>query len=433
MENRVLNFIKDNNLINKQPIVCATSGGVDSVCLIHILHKLGYKVILAHVNHHKRAQSEIEEREMQNLTIKMDIPFEVLEYHYDGVDNFHNDSHHARYNFFRDVCNKYKTNTIATAHHADDQMETVLIKIMEGSNLYGYGGISICNDDGSYRIIRPLLCCSKNELYSYAKKNNLIYFEDSSNFEDDFLRNRLRHHVIPLLKNECSDLANKIEEYSIQAHEAFSFIRGLSIDYLKKSDNKIIYETFSSLNIALKKDIISLMLENLNIRKNNNIILDILALFNDNKGSKRIQLENGYLFIRSYNIGYISVDSSLSNECVYVNLDEKIQFMGKYVFYFTKKIDGINAKYIKLCYNQLELPFCIRTKNDGDFIQINGGTKKVSRVLIDQKIPMDCRKKIPIITDNKGNILWIYNVMRSNLVFDQLDTGDIYFVCEEKI
>ena len=194
MDNIIASFLKENNLIIDKPIIVACSGGADSVCLLYVLYKLGYKVILAHVNHHKRIQSETEEDAMRNFANELNIPFELLEYHYDGMDNFHNDSHNARYNFFRGLCKKYDTNIIATAHHQDDQIETVLMKIMEGSNLYGYGGIAIVNDDGEYKIIRPLLCVDKDEIYSYAKKNNLIYFEDKSNQEDDFLRNRIRHH-----------------------------------------------------------------------------------------------------------------------------------------------------------------------------------------------------------------------------------------------
>ena len=239
MENKIKNFIINNNLIEEEPIICATSGGVDSVCLINILHNLGYKVVLAHVNHHKRKESELEEEAMKLLARKLDVPFELLNYHYNGKDNFHNDSHNARYDFFKSLCLKYNTHTIASAHHLDDQIETILMKIMEGSNLYGYGGISISNFDGNYKLIRPLLCVTKDELYKYAKESNLIYFEDSSNFEDDFLRNRLRHHVIPYLKKECSDLGKKTLEYNIQVKEAFDYIRKDSIKYLEEHDNKI--------------------------------------------------------------------------------------------------------------------------------------------------------------------------------------------------
>ena len=179
MEKRVECFLKDNNININKPIVVAVSGGADSIALLNILYNLKYNVIMAHVNHHMREQSEIEEKAMIKLANKLNIPYEILQYHYDGNDNFHNASHNARYNFFRQVCSKYNTNIIATAHHLDDQAETILMKLIEGSNLYGYGGISISYDDGNYQIIRPLLCASKQELYNYCNLYDLNYFEDS--------------------------------------------------------------------------------------------------------------------------------------------------------------------------------------------------------------------------------------------------------------
>ena len=253
MEKIIASFLKENNLIIDKPIIVAVSGGADSVSLLYVLYKLGYEVILAHVNHHKRIESEMEEEAMRNFAKELNIPFELLEYHYDGIDNFHNDSHNARYNFFRGLCKKYHTNIIATAHHQDDQIETVLMKIMEGSNLYGYGGIAIVNDDNEYKIIRPLLCVDKEEIYSYVKKNNLVYFEDKSNHEDDFLRNRIRHHVVPLLKKESPTVGEKFEEYSIQAHEAFQFIRGLSKAYLKENKDSLIVDSSLRYKLWQKK------------------------------------------------------------------------------------------------------------------------------------------------------------------------------------
>ena len=141
MTERIKQFLKLNNLNIDKPIVCAVSGGADSLALIQILYELGYKVILAHVNHHKRLESEEEAIAMEAYARSLNIPFEILNYHYSGNGNFHDESHNARYEFFRNVAKKYNTNIIATAHHAKDQLETILIKMMEGSNLYGYGGI----------------------------------------------------------------------------------------------------------------------------------------------------------------------------------------------------------------------------------------------------------------------------------------------------
>ena len=430
MEKRIKSFILEHNLIEDEVVICATSGGVDSVSLINILHNLGYKTVLAHVNHHKRIESEMEEKAMKELALKLNVPFEVLEYHYDGIDNFHNDSHNARYNFFKSLCIKYNTKTIASAHHLDDQIETILMKIMEGSNLYGYGGISISYNDGFYKVIRPLLCVTKDELYDYAKKNNLVYFEDSSNHEDDFLRNRLRHHVIPYLKKECSDLGKKTLEYNIQVKEAFDYIRKDSIKYLNDHDNKIEIESFNKLDIALKKDIISKVLENDNIRKNNNIVLSILKLLENDYGTKKIKLNDNFEFVRSYNYAYLKKNEDNLINSISVNIDDEVIYNNKYKFSFSKVKPNSNAKYIRLCYNKLNLPFIIRTKALGDTIELNIGNKKVSRILIDSKVRKDERDLVPIITDCNNEILWVYNYAKSKSVVDDKDDGDIYFVCE---
>lgn len=431
MENRVKNFLLENNLIINSPIVCAVSGGADSVSMLHILHRLGYKVILAHVNHNKRSQSIIEEESMRKLAMSLSIPFELLDYHYSGEDNFHNDSHNARYDFFRCVCEKYNTNILATAHHSDDQIETVLMKIIEGSNLYGYGGISVCNDDGRYKIIRPLLCVNKKEIYEYASKNKLTFFEDSSNNEDIFLRNRIRHHIVPKLRVESSDINNKIMEYSIQLKEAFSFIRKQSIDYLSKTNNKIVIDSFNELDIALKKDIISLMFEKLNISKTYDIINSCLSILDNAFGTKSVTIADNYLFIRNYNTAQIKkIDDKIFKEVKLYSIQDEVYF-DKYKFYFSKNIPLNAFKYIKLCYNTIELPFVVRSKKDGDEINLPFGTKKISRIFIDKKINKNLRDSIPVIEDGKHNILWVMDLIKSNDVLKQKESGDIYFVCEE--
>lgn len=429
MEKIIANFLKEHNLIIDKPLIVAVSGGADSVALLYVLYKLGYKVIMAHVNHHKRKESEIEEKAMKEFALKLNIPFELLSYHYDGIDNFHNDSHNARYNFFKGLCEKYNTNYIATAHHMDDQIETILMKLMEGSNLYGYGGIAILNDDGEYKIVRPLLCVDKEEIYAYVKENNLIYFEDSSNHEDGFLRNRIRHHVVPLLKKECPSLGTKFEEYSIQAHEAFDYIRRQSKSYLKENNDSLNVSTFNELDIALKKDILALLLEKYNIRKNNDIILNILSIMENPYGTKECHLEGGYHFIRSYNIGKITKEKAKTGE-FYLMYEKDIIEIGKYKFYFTNSHNNVCTKHINLCYNVLEFPLTIRYKQTGDTINLNVGTKRVSKILIDKKVPKEERDFIPVVLNGNGELLWVYDYAKSASVFKQKENGDIFLVCE---
>ena len=110
MLDRIKAFIDENKINIDKPVVCAVSGGADSVLLIYALHKLGYKVILAHVNHNKRVESKEEEKGMMEFAKELGVPFELLDYHFSGNGNFHDESHNERYNFFRNVAKKYNTN-----------------------------------------------------------------------------------------------------------------------------------------------------------------------------------------------------------------------------------------------------------------------------------------------------------------------------------
>ena len=422
--------MKENNLITDKAIVCATSGGVDSICLLHILIDLGYKVILAHVNHNKRLESLKEMKAMEDLAKSLMIPFEYLSYHFDDTDNFHNQAHNARYDFFKSVCDKYNTNVIATAHHLDDQIETIIIKIINGSNLYGYGGISPYYEEDGYKIIRPLLFATKDMLYEYAKTCNYEYFEDSSNKEDDYLRNRIRHHIVPLLKENSNDIYGKITSYSNQVKDAFNFIRKLSINYLDEHQNKIELNSFLKLDNALQKDIISLMLEKNNIEKNYRIIMQIYKMLQDNKGNASIDLNGGYVFIRSYDKAYINQASNNMFEKKIINDNDFITYGNMYKLYFTKTKPQNNAKFIKLCYNDIVLPLTIRPWENGDFIEMQYGTKKINRLFIDKKIPSIIRNQIPIITDSTNKILWVYDLAKDKLVVEHKNLGEIYLVCE---
>ena len=432
MELRVKEFLKQFNIdLSDKTVIVGVSGGVDSVALLHILYNLGVRVVLAHVNHNARVESKMEEIEMKKLAESLNIPFHLLDFHFSGSGNFHDESHVKKLEFFKELADKYNTNYIAMAHQSDEQIETVLMKIMEGSNLYGYGGISIDQFDGKYHIIRPLLCLKKSEIYDYVKKNKYIYFEDKTNFLDDYLRNRLRHNVIPYLKNEAPSLNEKIEEYSVQLKEAFSFIRDNSKEYLKENNNEINLNTFKSLNIAVKKDIISFILENNKIRKNYDVINSILNLLSSSDGYKSIDLENGYSFVRSYDKAYLKkYDEIEINECL-VDLKSTLIYLNKYKIYFSKKIPSSNAKYIKLCYNNIKLPFHVRSVKEGDLIELPSCNKKVSRLFIDEKIPKDERKYIPIILDDLGNIIWVYDLRKSNKIFEYKNNSDIYLIVEE--
>lgn len=433
LKQKVLDFIQKEKLFTPhQRIICAVSGGVDSVCLLHLLHALNYSLVLAHVNHHKRKASKEEELAMKNLALSLNIPFEQLDYYDEHKDNFQAKAHEARYSFFKDLAKKYNTSVIATAHHLNDQAETILMRLLSGSNLYGYAGISIKKQEENITFVRPFLCVSKEEIYAYARIHNITFFEDESNASDTYFRNRIRHHVLPLLAEENENYLEKFQEFSVIAKQSFQFIRKQSINYLDKLNNIIEVSSFISLDIALQTDILCLLFERFHLEKNNAVISCCLKTIL-NKQNKSLSLKNDYFFCVVYGKAFIEKKRKTTFYNENLDLNQPVNILDQYVLYFSKKIPQNNAKYLKLCYNDLKLPLIVRNRKEGDFIKMSYGNKKVARIMIDEKVPLNARDLIPIITDQNNELLWVYGLAKSQLVASQKDTGDIYLVCEEII
>ena len=431
MLNKIKTYIKEQNLIpSNEKVVVAVSCGMDSMALLHILKDLGYEVIIAHVNHQKRDQSKIEEKYIIDYAKKENIICEVYHLEYDQNNNFHNEAHEKRYAFFKEVLKKHNASFLATAHHLQDNAETIILNMMRGSNLFGYGGISPKIEYDDYTIIRPLLTITKEEIKDYVTKNNIKYYDDESNFENDYKRNRVRHNILPSIILESPDFLNKITLFSNQIKQAFNYIRNESIKYLEQYQNNIDINSFKQLDVALKNDIICLLLEKYNINKNEEIIKDINKVIDSNSSSSSLDLSQNYCFYKRYGKGYINKKVNDINEVISLNINEEVIFNGKYRFYFSKNVTNCNAKYINLCYNDLVFPFSIRSYKMDDEILMSYGHKKLNRLFIDHKISKELRTSIPVI-ESGNEILWVYNLAKNKRVVEMKQNGNIYLICEE--
>ncbi|MDE5546707.1 MAG: tRNA lysidine(34) synthetase TilS, partial [Anaeroplasmataceae bacterium] len=194
--------------------------------------------------------------------------------------------------------------------------------------------------------------------------------------------------------------------------------------------NSIEASSFLEFDVALKKDILCLLFERYQLEKNFDIIIKCVQLIEQNKNCI-YHLKDAYSFILEYGKAYIKkIEDTYSFNEVLGLEDTKI-VLNRYKFYFSKKIPQNNEKYLKLCYNELKLPFFIRNKKDGDFINMSYGSKKVARILIDEKIPLLKRSQIPLVFDSEDNLLWVYNIAKSQAVHNQKDKSDIFLICEE--
>ncbi len=201
-----LGITKDNTLI-----VCAVSGGADSVCLLNTLHSLGYRVAAAHYNHCLRGEeSDRDELFVSELCASIDVPFisergDVKKYSEETGMGLEESARIMRYDFLERARLKLGGTYIATAHNANDNAETFLLNLLRGTGLKGLCGIPVRRDS----IIRPLIKVSRDEIESYLADKNLTYVTDSTNLEDFCKRNTLRHKVIPELRALAPDFIEK--------------------------------------------------------------------------------------------------------------------------------------------------------------------------------------------------------------------------------
>ena len=247
---KVIDFLK-NNLNNKDAVVVACSGGPDSMCLLDLVTKLkdelNLKIIVAHVNHKLRIESEEEAQMVEKYAKNNGLIFELLEINEYLEKTFtEEDARRRRYEFFYELLKKYNAKKLLTAHHGDDLIETILMRLTRGSNLSGYIGIKEISTHSDNLILRPLLKVTKDEIIKYLEENNVPYRVDKTNNELEHTRNRYRHIVLPFLKKENPKVHEKYLKFSKELIEYDSFVT----NYIKNNnfivDNQIVINNINN-------------------------------------------------------------------------------------------------------------------------------------------------------------------------------------------
>ncbi len=413
-------ILSKNYFKNNETIVLALSGGVDSMVLLDILKslELNLNLIISHVNHKKRTESDIEYNNIKTLAQNLNIPFEGLVVTKNEKINFHDDSRNQRYDFFKAVAQKYKASKIIVAHHLDDQVETTLMRIIRGTSFSGYAGIPEIRKDRNISIVRPLMDVTKEEIIDYAKKHQIAYYEDSSNNEDIYTRNRYRHNIIPLLKKENPNLNEKIIQFKDYIESADIVLNKLKDAFIKENlfYNNVNLKAFNELDKIIK---IKVLKHLVNVSTNNTVevlyeqYISMITLCLSDSPNKKLSLGNNFNFIKEYDYIYIEKAKKIIKQTIEIN-DFGEYFISdndSYIF-SQNKIEQYNRNYFELCYNNKVFPLYLRNRNDGDKILLKIGTKKVKDILIDQKIPLSKRDKIFVIA-NESNVLWIPGIKKS--------------------
>ena len=207
--------LENLNLDKEEYIVIGVSAGPDSMALLDYLKKhIKPKIICAHINHNVRKESAKEESFLLNYCLTNDIIFEKMKIEKYNGKNFEAEAREKRYNFYLKILEKYHCKYLFLAHHGDDLIETVLMKIARGSNLEGYAGMKrISLFRNNYYIVRPLLNYTKEDILNYLKINKIKYYIDKSNKDTTYTRNRYRKYILPFLKKEDINIHKKFLKF----------------------------------------------------------------------------------------------------------------------------------------------------------------------------------------------------------------------------
>lgn len=410
------NVIQSKSFPPSSSFLVSVSGGVDSMVLLDLFRKSGKKIGVFHFNHQTRPIENDNEANLINLYCsKHNILF-----HYESwktkpkTGNFQENARNERKKRLLKIAKKIEYNFISTAHHLDDQIETQFQRILKGASLTNLSGMTELENVW----FKPLLSVHKEDILSYAKRHRVKFLEDSSNYSDNYERNRLRHHFIPELKSEFGNrLTSSLENLSIQSsllnYNAETFYQAEKENIVKQSEDGFEIEFgkhqpyFEFLEILFLK----LFFEN-----QFKLIIGFPSaseIYNFSKSAERGKSLSVFknISIRKLASGIRvsvlkSVEKEKSNLKVLVAKTEK-----------PKKIFAGN-KIVLADEDKIKFPLTIRYWKNGDKFQPLGLKQKIklSDFFINRKIELHQKKSVPLIADNGGNIIWIYGLEISDTI-----------------
>ncbi|CAM4307351.1 tRNA lysidine(34) synthetase TilS [Paenibacillus alkaliterrae] len=443
-------------------IVAAVSGGPDSMALLHMLAALAQEgkisVIAAHVNHGFRIEESAHELEaVKTYAEKLGVPCEtaVLDlpsYIEETGMNSQAAAREKRYAYLHEIAERYGASRIALAHHADDQAETVLMRVIRGTGLTGLAGILSKRREKNVELIRPMLRMNKSDILRYCEEHHIPYCTDSSNKERHYFRNMIRLDILPYLSrynpqlsqslHRLADVAGAEDEWMEKQTEA------LFAQLVTLSPNECVVnvDDLSGLHVALQRRLIKLILSYLSKETEKISFEQIetmrLAAAAQMPSTWRIDAGAGIRCAREYNLmrWFRIPQQSLNDVSAYSyevgrdGVSLKADPCG-WIFDFIRLTAGQHprpASRYEACFDASELtyPLIVRNRRPGDRIQVLGlnGSKKVQDMFVDEKIAPLERALYPLLFDAEGRLLWIPGIRRSSHALTESHTKDVLFI-----
>lgn len=410
MLNKFQNHINANfSFLQDKKLIVATSGGMDSMVLVHLFQKFNLNFALAHCNFQLRgAESDGDENFVKDYAKHNNITFFVTKF---DTKNYSEENklstqvaaRNLRYNWFNELLVSEKFDFVATAHHLDDQVETFLINFSRGTGLDGLTGIPSQNGN----IIRPMLPFSRKEIENYVSENKLQWREDSSNTSDKYLRNKIRHHVIPVFK--------EINESFLQSFQN-------TLDHLNQEQSlvndavQMVYDIVVSEDNEQLKINISALLQYENYRAYLYKWLNKYGFLAWNDVYNLIEAQSGkqifsekYILLKDRDFLILSKKETTNFEEIIIHsITEKPNFPLKLTLCNQSDIFNQMKNVIFVDENKIQFPLTIRKWKEGDYFYPSGmqGKKKVSKYFKDEKFTIFQKQETWILESN-NQIIWI--------------------------
>lgn len=408
----------NKKLLNKSAYyVIGVSGGCDSMALLNALHQMGYHLLVAHVNYNYRHDSYVDYELVSQFCYDKGIPFYYKEFHADDYEegNFQDRARTLRYAFYKEIYDLYHCSGLILGHHLDDHLESIYMQLAKHNTVH-YLGIKDVNVVSDMNVYRPLMKCYKEDILNYCKENNVPYHDDYTNFETDFERDKIRNTVfVNYTKQQKEELLNRALAHNERIKEQEELVRPYYEQYIQ--DGMICYYTIPK---ELRDIFLYLILKDVMVPKliSCSLIEEIKHQIYSVKPNIQMNLPVNYLFIKEYDNIYIIEENQTKDYSF--EFDQFTHFGCEY-FHLLDKGHMNEGVYL----SEEDYPITIRNMRNGDSIMTSSGTKKLSRLFINAKVPALKRKTWPVLLNKDGTIVLVPHIAKN---IDYLTTNPNVFV-----
>ena len=409
--------INESILNKKKYYVIGVSGGCDSMFLLETLRKKKYHLLVCHVNYNYREDSYKDYELVSDYCFEHGIPFYYKEFHKADYKegNFQDRARTLRYDFYKEVYELYNCDGLILGHHLDDHLENIYMQLSRHNTIH-YLGMKEINIVQDMVVLRPLMNCYKNDIIKYCEKYHIPYHDDYTNFETDFERDLVRNTILnKYSRKQKNELLIKAKEHNERIHQLEQEVKSYYDLYI--AEGQIYYYFIPK---ELREIFLYLILKDVMEPRliSESLIEEIKHQINSIKPNIQMNLPVNYLFIKEYDNIYI-IEENRTKGYHYV-FDEFTHF-GCEHFHLLDNGHINEGVYL----SKDDYPITIRTIKEGDSIMTSSGTKKLSRLFINAKIPALKRKTWPVVLNREGTIILVPHIAKN---IDYLTTKPNVFV-----